>query len=105
MTTTPLTRNHTRREEPGSFKESPLSHPCEQLPQEQRSDEEPEDYSRRNQHHHGHVPVRHAAKISPVLLRDRRLTPAQSGKSLHGGFAGEPFTDESREYVFVAGRA
>jgi SAM-dependent methyltransferase len=26
-------------------------------------------------------------------------------ESLHGGFAGEPFTDESREYVFVAGRA
>ncbi len=25
-------------------------------------------------------------------------------ESLHGGFAGEPFTDESREYVFVATR-
>jgi SAM-dependent methyltransferase len=25
-------------------------------------------------------------------------------ESLHGGFAGEPFTDESREYVFVARR-
>ena len=25
-------------------------------------------------------------------------------ESLHGGFAGEPFTDESREYVFVVGR-
>jgi SAM-dependent methyltransferase len=25
-------------------------------------------------------------------------------ESLHGGFAGEPFTDESREYVFVACR-
>jgi len=26
-------------------------------------------------------------------------------EALHGGFAGEPFTDESREYVFVARRA
>ena len=26
-------------------------------------------------------------------------------ESLHGGFAGEPFTDESREYVFVARRS
>jgi SAM-dependent methyltransferase len=26
-------------------------------------------------------------------------------ESLHGGFAGEPFTEESREYVFVAHRA
>ena len=25
-------------------------------------------------------------------------------ESLHGGFAGEPFTDESREYVFVTRR-
>jgi SAM-dependent methyltransferase len=25
-------------------------------------------------------------------------------EALYGGFAGEPFTDESREYVFVAGR-
>jgi hypothetical protein len=26
-------------------------------------------------------------------------------ETLHGGFAGEPFTDESSEYVFVARRA
>jgi hypothetical protein len=25
-------------------------------------------------------------------------------ESLHGGFAGEPFDDESREYVFVVRR-
>jgi hypothetical protein len=25
-------------------------------------------------------------------------------EALHGGFAGEPFDDESREYVFVARR-
>jgi hypothetical protein len=25
-------------------------------------------------------------------------------EALYGGFAGEPFTDESREYVFVARR-